>query len=279
MFHAKFSSAVYRLLRLRILNSPKATAPTANPRMIPSIGKPGIPPPPYPDEYVNTDEVTVVSVVVVMGVVVLIVEEVSVVDVDVSVELMVVVAVAVCAGDVSGLGFARDGDAASRAITKTSITPRVITSTRNRVDRLLFTSAHFLVRLMTPTVATPRMIPARIDSHGNPGIPGICSVLLLNTVEVSVLVLVRVEVEEETLVLVVDEVMTLVEVDVVVVVALVDVVVIVADPPPPVEVETIVVVPAEPLTVGGLNGSRWKIPASGVVPVTPVGPAPTAHPS
>lgn len=48
------------------------------------------------------------------------------------------------------------------------------------------------------------MIPVRIDSHGNPGIPGICSVLLLNTVEVSVLVLVRVEVENELLVLVVD---------------------------------------------------------------------------
>jgi len=190
---------------LRLLKSPNATAPTKNPSRIPSTGKPGIPPPPYPDEYVKTDEVIVVAVVVVIGVVVLTVEEVSVVDVDVSVELMVVVAVAVCAGDVSGLGFAREGDAASRAIRKTRVTPSVSASTRKSVDRLVvFTSAHFLARLMTPTVTRPRIIPARIDSHGNPGIPGISSVLLLNTVEVSVLVLVRVEVEEETLVLVVD---------------------------------------------------------------------------
>lgn len=63
-------------------------------------------------------------------------------------------------------------------------------------------------------------------------------------------------------------------------VGLVDVVVNVDEPEFETIVEKIVVVPApELLTVGGLNGSRWKIPASGVVPVTPVGPAPTAHPS
>ena len=123
------------------------------------------------------------------------------------------------------------------------------------------------------------MIPAKIDSHGKPGMLGICIVLLLKTVEVSVLMLVTRAVEVELLVLVVDSVMTLVEVDMVVVVALVEVDVIVDVAPPPVEVETIVVVPApepEPAT-GGCNGSRWNIPSSGVV--TYFGPAPTAHPS
>jgi hypothetical protein len=258
--------------------------PTANPSRIPSIGKPGIPPTPL-DGGLNAVELTVVTEVVVVNVVELLVEEVIVVEVEVSVELMVAVTVAVCAGDVRGPGFAREGDATSMAIRKTTITPRVMASTSNSVDRLLVSSsAHFQVRLMTPTVARPRIIPARIDSHGNPGIPGTTRVLLLNTVEVSLVTLVVVEVDRELLVLVVASVMRLVEVDVVVVVALVDVVVIVDDAPPLVEVETIVVVPAPepfpvPLTVGGLNGSRWKTPASGVVPVTPFGPAPTAHPS
>jgi len=132
-----------------------------------------------------------------------------------------------------------------------------------------------LTLLMIPTAIMPRLIPATIDSHGKPGIPGISIVLLLNAVEVSVLVLVRVEVERELLVLVVDSVMTLVDVEVVVVVALVEVVVNVDDP----EVDTIVVVPApDPLPlIGGFNGSRWKTPSSGVV--TYFGPAPTAQPS
>jgi len=57
---------------------------------------------------------------------------------------------------------------------------------------------------MIPTVTRPRAIPARIDSHGKPGIVGTCIVLLLNTVETSVLVLVIVEVETELVVLVDD---------------------------------------------------------------------------
>jgi hypothetical protein len=157
-------------------------APTANPRKIPSTGKPGIPPP--PDGGVNTVELIVVTEVVVVNVVELLVEEVMVVEVDVSVEEMVVVVVAICAGDVSGLGFARDGDA-SKAMMNTSIIPSVIASARSTVDRLgAFSIAHFLVRLMTTTVARPRRIPARMDSHGKPGIPGTSRVLLLNTVDV-----------------------------------------------------------------------------------------------
>ena len=120
------------------------------------------------------------------------------------------------------------------------------------------------------------MIPARIDSHGNPGIPGICIVLLLNAVDVSVVTLVVVEVVMELLVLVVDAVMRLVEVEVVVVVAVVEVLENVDDP----EVTTIVVVPALEPAIGGLNGSRWNIPASGLMVVAkPVGPPPTVHPS
>jgi len=84
---------VYRLLRLRLLNSPNAIAPTANPRRIPSTGKPGIPTP--PDGGLKTVELTVVTEVVVDNVVELLVKDVTVVDVDVSVELTVVVAVAV----------------------------------------------------------------------------------------------------------------------------------------------------------------------------------------
>ena len=168
---------------------------------------------------------------VVINVVELLVEEVTVLDVDVRVELMVVVSVAVCAGDVSGVGLAREGEVARRMIRKTSITPSVIAWACDRVGNRLVASnnTHFLVRLMTPTVARPMRIPARIDSHGKPGIAGIGSVLLLNTVEVSVVTLVAVVVERELLVLVVEAVMRLVEVEVVVVVALVDVVVKVDD--------------------------------------------------
>lgn len=183
---------------------------------------------------------------VVVNVVELLVEDVTVLDVDVRVELMVVVSVAVCAGDVSGVGLAREGEVARRMIRKTSITPSVIAWACDRVRNRLVASnsTHFLVRLMTPTVAKPMRIPARIDSHGKPGIAGICSVLLLITVDVSVVTLVVVEVERELLMLVVDSVRRLVEVEVVVVEALVDVVVKVDDAPPLTEVETIVVVPA-----------------------------------
>ncbi len=279
MFLAKFRSAVYRLLRLRLLKSPKAIAPTANPRRIPSIGKPGIPPPPL-DGGVNTVELTVVTDVVVVKVVELLVKDVSVLEVDVTVELMVVVSVAVCAGTMSGVGLARDGEVARRRNRKISITPSVIAWACDRDRLVAFSGAHFLVRLMIPTVTRPNMIPAKIDSHGNPGIPGTSSVLLLNMVDVSVVTLVVVEVERELLVLVVDWVMRLVEVDVVVVVALVDVVVKVDDTPPLDEVDTIVVVPAPEPLIGGLNGSRWNIPASGTGGgVIPEGPAPTAHPS
>ena len=130
---------------------------------------------------------------------------------------------------------------------------------------------------MIPTPANPEMIPARIDSHGKPGIPGLCNVLLTTEVDASVLVLVEVAVDVVLLVLVVDSVMMLVEMEVTVVVGLVDVLVVVTVP----DVMVIVDVPApvpEPL-IGGFNGSRWKIPASGIWGVTPLGPAPTAHPS
>jgi hypothetical protein len=145
---------------------------------------------------VKTVELIVVKEVVVVDVVELVVRDVTEFDVDVSVELMVDVVVAICAGSVSGFGFAKDGEVANRATRKTRITPNAITSIWNRIERLLvFSSAHFLARLMIPNATRPTMIPAKIDSHGKPGIPGICIVLLLNTVEVSVLVLVRVEVE------------------------------------------------------------------------------------
>jgi hypothetical protein len=224
---------------------------------------------------VKTVELRVVTDVRVVSVVELLVEEVTVVDVDVSVELLVVVSVAVCAGDVNGLGFARDGEVASSTIRKRSVTPRAMASIRVSVDFLLFTESHFLTRLRTVRVIMPMIIPAKIDSHGKPGIPGIWSVLLLNVVDISVLVFVMVEVVRLLVVVRVDSVRRLVETEVVVVVALVEVVVTVDDPC----VEVMVVVPApepEPL-IGGFNGSRWKIPSSGVV--TDFGPAPTAHPS
>ena len=144
----------------------------------------------------KTVELIVVRVVVVICVVELVVVDVRVVDVDVSVELIVAVAVAVCAGDVSRLGFAKDGEVARRTIRNTSVTPRAIASTLNHFDRLVFSStAHFLARLTIPTVTMPRIMPPTIDSQGKPGIPGISSVLLLYTVEVCVVVPVRVEVE------------------------------------------------------------------------------------
>jgi len=144
----------------------------------------------------------------------------------------------------------------------------------------VFSSAHFLVRLTTPTMARPRKIPARIASHGNPGIPGTSRVLLLNVsvvVDVSVPTLVVVEVERELLVLVVDSVMRLVEVEVVVVVALVNVVVNVDDAEFETMVETIVVVPPPVLTVGGFKGSRWNTPTK--LGTETLDPVPTVHPS
>ena len=46
----------------------------------------------------------------------------------------------------------------------------------------------------------PTMIPAIIDSHGNPGTAGTTSVLTLSEVEASVAVLVAIEVATELLV-------------------------------------------------------------------------------
>jgi len=143
----------------------------------------------------------------------------------------------------------------------------------------VFSDVHFLIRLMIPSATKPKIIPTRIDSHGNPGIPGACIVLLLTEVDTSVLVLVEVAVDRVLLVLVVDSVMTLVDMEVTVVVGLVEVLVVVVEPDVMVIVVVPAPVPAPPPPIGGFNGSRWKIPASGVVPVTPLGPAPTAHPS
>jgi len=121
-----------------------------------------------------------VTVVTVNGVIVLVVREVDVIDVVVSVELMVVVSLATCAGDENELGFAKDGEVASRAIRNTSVKPKVTASIRCRYNRLFpFNYSQFLARLMIPTVARPIMIPARMDSHGKPGIPGTFSVLVL----------------------------------------------------------------------------------------------------
>jgi len=94
---------------------------------------------------VKTVELTVVTVVYVVNVVELVVDDVAVLDVDVSVELIVVVAVAVCAGDVSGVGLAKDGEVARRRIRKTSITPSVTAWSCERFgDRLVpFSYAHF----------------------------------------------------------------------------------------------------------------------------------------
>ena len=93
----------------------------------------------------KTVELSVVTEVSVVSVVELVVDVVNVLDVDVSVELMVVVPVAVCAGDVSGVGLARDGDVAIRMIRKNSITPSVTAWACERVgERLIpFSYAHF----------------------------------------------------------------------------------------------------------------------------------------
>jgi hypothetical protein len=185
----------------------------------------------------------------------LVVEERIVLDVVVRVELTVVTMVATWAGEVRGVGLANEGEITRRATRKTSITPSAIPWSRNRC--LVFSDVHFfLIRLMIPTATKPKMIPTKIDSHGNPGIPGTCIVLLLTEVDTSVLVLVEVAVDRVLLVLVVDSVMTLVEVEVTVVVGLVEVLVVVNEP----DVMTIVVVPAPvpapPPPIGGFNGSR-----------------------
>ena len=85
----------------------------------------------------NTVELIVVAVVVVIEVVRLVVDEVSVVDVDVSVELIVVVAVSICAGNAGAVGLAKDGEVTSIAITKTRITPNVMASRHSSVGRLM----------------------------------------------------------------------------------------------------------------------------------------------
>ena len=80
-----------------------------------------------------------------VSVVELVVDVVNVLEVDVSVELIVVVPVAVCAGNVSGVGFARDGEVAIRRTRKNSITPSVTAWACERVgERLIpFSCAHF----------------------------------------------------------------------------------------------------------------------------------------
>lgn len=208
----------------------------------------------------------------------LVVEERIVLDVVVSVELTVVVMVATWAGEVRGVALANEGEIRRRATRNTSSAPSAIPWSRNCDCLVVFSDVHFfLIRLMIPSATKPKMIPTTIDSHGNPGIPGACNVLLTTEVDTSVLVLVEVAVERVLLVLVVDSVMTLVEMEVTVVVGLVEVLVVVDEPDVMVIVVVPAPVPAPPPPIGGFNGSRWKTPASGFV--TPEGPAPTAHPS
>jgi len=87
---------------------------------------------------VKTVELRVVTVVSVVSVVELVVDVVNVLEVDVNVELIVVVPVAVCAGYVSGVGLARDGEVDTRRTRKNSITPSVTACACERVeDRLI----------------------------------------------------------------------------------------------------------------------------------------------
>jgi hypothetical protein len=120
-----------------------------------------------------------------------------------------------------------------------------------------------------------------IDSHGKPGIAGITSgvetVLLLELVVV-VGVLTSVNVDTEVLTIVV--VRELVEVTGVEVVDDVEDTELELDAVDSVELElelVVVVVLACWPTTGGYRGSRWNIPANGLV--APVMPAPTAQPS
>jgi len=108
--------------------------------------------------------------------------------------LVVVVIVNVSIGNAPEGCVASNGEIESTAETNTSI-PSATASTlhvRNCLPLLSCNAHFFLIRLMTPTATMPNMIPATIDSHGKPGIPGISRVLELMTVDTSVLVLVMV---------------------------------------------------------------------------------------
>lgn len=117
----------------------------------------------------------VVSVVVVVTWSELDVEVKTVIEVDVTVPLTVVVIVSVSIGFLRAGCVATEGEIESTAEMKMR-TPRATPSilyARN-CEPLFSCNAHFfLIRLMTPTEIRPNMIPARIDSHGKPGIPGI----------------------------------------------------------------------------------------------------------
>jgi hypothetical protein len=125
MFRAEFCLLLYRVLRWCRLSNPRTIAPNMNPRMMASTGNPGIPPPPYPLEYVNTVEPIVVTDVNVVNMVELVVDEMTALDVEVNVELTVLISVAVWAGEIRRLGFASDGEIMKRATTKSRITPNV----------------------------------------------------------------------------------------------------------------------------------------------------------
>jgi len=105
----------------------------------------------------------------------LVVEETIVTDVEVTVPLTIEVIVSVSIGDAPEGCTASDGEIESTAEMNTS-TASVAASTlyvRNCLPFLSCNAHFFLIRLMTPTATRPNMIPARIDSHGKPGIPGI----------------------------------------------------------------------------------------------------------
>ena len=142
---------------------------------------------------------------------------------------------------------------------------------------------YFLRRLTIARSTVPAIKPMIIDSHGNPGMAGstsgvdtelvvelVVGVSVGVTVTIDTDVLTTVVVRELVVVigtvLMLDMVETAVDTEVVATeleVALAD-------------VELALVVACCP-TTGGLCGSRWNIPASGLV--APAIPAPTAHPS
>jgi hypothetical protein len=91
------------------------------------------------------------------------------------VPLTVEVTVSVSFGFTSEGLVASSGEIESTAETNTS-TPSATASilhVRNCLPSLSCNVHFFLIRLMTPTATRPNMIPAKIDSHGKPGIPGI----------------------------------------------------------------------------------------------------------
>jgi hypothetical protein len=135
---------------------------------------------------------------------------------------------------------------------------------------------------------TPRIRPAIIDSHGKPGIAGsTIGVVTVLVAELTVVegVLSTVTVDTETLAIVDSSELVVSTAWVVVlddVTLELDEDTIVADAELDAEVSVVSdefdVVPP-PLNVGGVIGSRWKIPVRGFMEPVVLGCAPTAHPS